>query len=156
MKFKMSTVNPSFVFGPQMFDEDVKDHLNTSCEFVNDLVHASADTKLDKSKQGEYIDVRDVSKAHLLAFQSENTVGKRLGLASEKFDCQDIVDVLNKDFPQLVGKIPVGDEPGNGASVTKPNSKFDTSRTREILGFKFITFEKSIHDTAAQILKRGA
>ena len=31
VKFQLSTVNPVLVFGPQLFEEDVKDTLNTSC-----------------------------------------------------------------------------------------------------------------------------
>lgn len=154
VKFKLSTVNPVYVYGPQMFDEDVKDHLNTSCEIINSLIHTPADSKLDENLHAEYIDVRDVAKAHLLAFQKEETIGQRLGLCGGKFDAQDIVDILNEDFPQLKGKIPTGDNPGRGASVTNTSSTFDNSKSKKILGFKFITLHKSVHDTAAQILKK--
>lgn len=154
VKFKLSTVNPVFVFGPQMFDEDVKDRMNTSCEIVNGLIHSTPEAKLDDGISGDYVDVRDVSKAHLLAFQKDNTVGKRLGLSDGKFDTQDIADILNKDFPQLKNKIAAGDKPGQGAHVTNANSTFDNSKTKELLGFKFIDLEKTIHDTAAQILKK--
>lgn len=154
VKFKLCTVNPVYVFGPQMFDEDVQEHLNTSCEVVNALIHSTPETNLDPSILGDYVDVRDVSKAHLLAFQNENTVGQRLGLADGKFDAQDIADILNENFPQLKNKIATGDKPGQGAHVTDVNSTFDNSKTKEILGFKFIDLQKTIHDTAAQILKK--
>lgn len=154
VKFKLSVVNPVYVYGPQMFDEDVTEHLNTSCEIINSLMHAPADLKLDENLHAEYIDVRDVARAHLLAFQKEEAIGQRLGLCGGKFDAQDLVDILNEDFPQLKGKIPTGDNPGHGASVTNSSSTFDNTRSKKILGFKFKTLKESVHDTAAQILKK--
>ncbi len=35
--FKLSTVNPSYVFGPQAFSSEVTDTLNTSAEIINSV-----------------------------------------------------------------------------------------------------------------------
>lgn len=34
-EFQLSTVNPVYVFGPQLLDEDVTENFNTSCEATN-------------------------------------------------------------------------------------------------------------------------
>ncbi|QLG72908.1 hypothetical protein HG535_0D06170 [Zygotorulaspora mrakii] len=151
LKFKLATVNPVYVFGPQKFDEDVTEHLNTSCEVVNGLLHSSADVPVNNQIRGQYIDVRDVSKAHLLAFQKENTIGKRLGLSVESFVCQDVVDILNEDFPTLKGKLPTGDRKAADAIAF---SSFDTSESKKILGFKFRTLRETVDDMTTQILKK--
>ena len=154
VKFKLSTVNPVYVFGPQRFDEDVKAKLNTSCEFVNSLIHSAPDSPFDPAGiTGGYIDVRDVARAHIMAFQKDETIGQRLILRAGKFSNQDIADILNEDFPCLRGKIPVG-KPNTGVlGVGEQGCVVDNSKTKKILGFEFIDLRKTIHDTAAQILK---
>lgn len=154
VKFKLSTVNPDNVFGPQKFDADVSPKLNTSCELINQVIHTPADAQFDPtSGYGGFVDVRDVAKAHLLAFQNENTINQRLIMHNGKFCSQDIADVLNEDFSCLKGKIPVG-KPHTGALYNSPRGVVvDNSKTKQILGFKFIDLTKSIYDTAAQILK---
>ena len=107
VKFKLSTVMPVNVFGPQMFPEPSKTTLNTSSEIINKLVHTNKDTEWDQFNGG-YIDVRDVSRAHLCAFEKEECAGERLSLFGGMFATQDILDIINDDFPQLKGKIPVG------------------------------------------------
>ncbi|CCF57011.1 hypothetical protein KAFR_0C00150 [Kazachstania africana CBS 2517] len=151
VKFKLATVNPVFVFGPQYFDEDVSTKLNTSCEYVNQLVHAKADDPI-LPVCGGFIDVRDVAKAHILAMQKEELIGQRLLMTGGKFNFQDIVDILNEDFPALQGNIPVG-KPHTGAQHKQIGAKVDNSKTKSLLGFEFRTLKEVIDDTAAQILK---
>ncbi|CAL9733647.1 NADPH-dependent methylglyoxal reductase Gre2p [Monosporozyma servazzii] len=154
VKFKLSIVNPVYVFGPQKFDSDVSAKLNTSCELVNSMIHSAPDAPFDPNGlYGGYIDVRDVAKAHLLAFQKEETIGQRLILHGGKFASQDIADILNEDFPQLNGKIPTGKPKTGTMGVGEKGCTVDNSKTKEILGFEFMTLRQTIHDTAAQILK---
>ncbi|EDO15833.1 hypothetical protein Kpol_1057p21 [Vanderwaltozyma polyspora DSM 70294] len=153
VKFKLTAVNPVYVFGPQLFDEDVKAQLNTSCEFINELVHADPETKIDASVAGNFIDVRDVSKAHLLAFQKQETVGERLILSNGPFGKQDIINVLNKNYPQLKGKIPPSN-PDTDAKIGKNACGVNNEKSKSILGFKFMAFEETVCDTVNQILKK--
>ena len=154
VKFKLSTVNPAYVFGPQKFDDDVTTKLNTSCEFVNSLIHTPPDGPFNPTGiYAGYIDVRDVARAHLIAFQSNEAVGQRLMLYGGKFSSQDIADILNEDFVCLQGQIPVG-KPHTGVLGVGPQGCIiENSKTRKILGFELIDLRKTIHDTAAQILK---
>ena len=102
---------------------------------------------------GSFIDVRDVSRAHLAAFEKPECAGERLILCEDLFCSQDILDTLNEEFPQLHGKIAVG-EPGSGASfLEKSSCKIDNSKTKKLLGFKFNNFKDCIVDTASQMLE---
>ncbi|QHS72711.1 carbonyl reductase (NADPH-dependent) SPAR_D07110 [Saccharomyces paradoxus] len=152
VKFKLTTVNPSLVFGPQLFDEDVQRRLNTSCEIINVLIHTPVDASIP-DLHSIFTDVRDVALAHLYAFQKENTIDKRLVVTNGKFGNQDILDILNKDFPQLRGVIPLG-KPGTGDQVIDRGSTTDNSVTKKIVGFEFTSLHETVHDTAAQILKK--
>lgn len=151
VSFKLTTVNPVLVFGPQRFDEDVKPQLNTSNEAINVPLHSKPGDKLNNS-QGNYIDVRDVAKAHVLAFQRDDLVGERLGLSDSPVNTQGVVEILVEKFPQLKGKIAEGPTPG---VVNKTaGATFDNSHSKKVLGFPFISLGQSVYDVAAQILKK--
>lgn len=152
VKFKLTTVNPVFVLGPQLFDENVSANLNTSCQFINDIVHSTPETELDKNLFGGFIDVRDVSKAHQLAFERDDLIGQRLILSEGRFTMQDFADIINEDFPKLKGKIAVG-KPGSGQDLLKSIAKLDNSKTKRLLGFKFRSLQETVDDTVSQILK---
>ncbi|SMN22756.1 similar to Saccharomyces cerevisiae YOL151W GRE2 3-methylbutanal reductase and NADPH-dependent methylglyoxal reductase (D-lactaldehyde dehydrogenase) [Maudiozyma saulgeensis] len=151
VKFKLSTVNPVYVFGPQNFDSDVKNTLNTSCELINSVIKNGPDAAVSELG-GQFIDVRDVAKAHLYAFQKENTIGKRLLMSNGDFNTQDILNTLNADITSLKGRIPVG-TPSTGVLGGQAGALVDNTKTKEILGFEFISFKQTVDDTASQILK---
>lgn len=150
INFKLSTVNPVFVFGPQLFSENVSGTLNTSCEIINSILKNGKDGAITNDVGGEYIDVRDVAKAHIDAFEREDTIGKRLLMSEGQWSPQSIVNVINKDFPSLNGKIPAS---GPDTKVENKEGSYylDNSSTKKLLGWKFITLDKCIKDTVAQI-----
>ncbi|SMN22858.1 similar to Saccharomyces cerevisiae YOL151W GRE2 3-methylbutanal reductase and NADPH-dependent methylglyoxal reductase (D-lactaldehyde dehydrogenase) [Maudiozyma saulgeensis] len=152
VKFKLSTVNPVHVFGPQVFDSDIKETMNCSCEVINSILKGGPDIPVNPNSRNQFIDVRDIARAHLLAFQRENTIGKRLVLSCGDFNQQDIINVLNTDFPSLRGKVPAGN-PENGILGTHTGAIVDCSKTKEILGFEFIDFKKTVDDTVEQVLR---
>lgn len=152
VKFKLTTVNPCYVFGPQQFDENFRPVLNTSCELIHQLTHAGANATVDNEFVGNFIDVRDVAKAHVAAIQNPGLSGKRLLMISSRFNAQDIYDVMNEDFPELQGKIPKG-HPGTGALHHWEGAVADNTRTKKLLGFPFNPLRKTIDDTVAQIIR---
>lgn len=147
--FTINYVNPSFVFGPQAFDSEVKDSLNTSSEILNNLLKLSPDSPVPPVKGG-FVDVRDVAKAHLVAFEKPIS-NQRLLLNSDRFSGQDLLDVLNADFPELKGKIPVG-EKGAGKAVNDALCKIVNDKTREILGFQLLDLKTTVGDSIKQII----
>ncbi|CCC66867.1 hypothetical protein NCAS_0A03090 [Naumovozyma castellii] len=153
IKFKLTTVNPCYVFGPQLFDENVTAKLNTSCELINKLLHLSAGDAVDNFFVGNFVDVRDVAKAHLLGFENQNLVDKRLLLISSRFNAQDILDIMNEDFKTLEGQLPAG-VPHTGALHQWKGAIADNSKTKELLGFEFIPLKKTIDDMVTQILRK--
>lgn len=148
--FILSTVNPVIVFGPQAFDSEVKETLNTSAEIINNLLKLKPDDPV-LPLNNAFIDVRDVAKAHVVAFESNNAANQRLLLSESKFSSQLVLDLVHKNFPQFKSRIAVG-TPGIYPD-TSGLCKTDNSKTRAIVGFPFIPLEKSVVDTVQQIVK---
>lgn len=148
--FVINYINPSLVFGPQAFDSEVKDSLNTSNEFINSILTLNADSPVPGFKAG-FVDVRDVARAHLVAFEKPIS-NKRLLMNYSRVCGQDVLDVLNEDFPELKGKIPVG-EKGAGKAINDSLCKIVNDETKEILGFPLTDLKTTVDDTVSQILK---
>lgn len=151
-QFKLSVVNPTYVFGPQLKDTDVKGTLNTSAEVINSLLKLKATDEVP-NLQGPFTDVRDSAKAHLFAFENSEAVGQRLLLWEEGFTSQEVLDIIHKHFPELNDKLPKG-TPGSGVKPVGIDDKtaIDNAKTRKLLG-SFINLEKSVVDTVAQVLR---
>lgn len=147
--FVLSTVNPVIVFGPQAFDSEVKETLNTSAEIINSLLKLKPDDKVPILSNA-FIDVRDVAKAHLVAFESDKAANRRLLVCERRYSSQLVLDIIHKHFPQFKSRIPLG-TPGIYPDSSKL-SKMDSSKTNAILGFAFIPLEQSVVDTVQQIV----
>lgn len=146
--FFLSTVNPGYVFGPQAFDEDVSGTLNTSAEIINGLLKLNKTDSVPFYK-GVYIDVRDVAKAHLVAFESDEAKEERLLLTENRFYSQQLLDILHSKLPEYAHNLPVG-KPGQGDPI---GAKVVNEKTRKILGFDFIDLEGTTVDTLKQIIE---
>lgn len=151
-KFNITAVNPVFVFGPQCFDSSATGKLNTSCEFVRKFVNSKPGDEVPATTNGAAIDVRDVAKAHIEPLlNSEKFNGQRLLLSDVRFGNQTLVDILN-EMPELKGKIAEG-TPHRDDDVASKKAKIVNTKTRELLGFEFISIEQSVQDTAEQVLR---
>lgn len=146
-EIKLVSVNPVWVFGPQAFESEVSEKLNASNEIINTLTKLGPEEEFEKDKGG-FIDVRDVARAHLAALEDDETIGKRLYLTNGKFSAQHILDVLHRKFGL---KVPLG-KPGSGDIEIQSLAKTTNEKTRNVLNYEFILFEKMIVDTVQQLL----
>ncbi|KAF7999610.1 hypothetical protein HF325_006286 [Metschnikowia pulcherrima] len=148
-EYTLNVINPVYVFGPQAFDAEVKEELNVSAEVINKLLKLQPDSPLPDVKGG-FVDVRDVAKAHVAAFENGFNK-KRLLLYSEKFTAQKLLNILNGHFDSLKGKLPKGDP--ELADQDPAGAKLDNSQTRQLLNFPFVDLETSAIDSVTQIIK---
>ncbi|SCU80129.1 LAMI_0B00914g1_1 [Lachancea mirantina] len=168
INFTLTTVNPPYVMGPQMFDWGVqRGTLNTSAEIVSKAVHLAPDFEgpFDTPK-GLAVDVRDVALLHVLPLRNEKLAGQRLfpvsGTGQKSKDYEDgswnlqrTLDILNKNFPELRGKIPKGKIIDNKPYLAN-HSSFNNDITTKLTGVEFKPFEETIVDSAKQILEVGS
>lgn len=145
--FGLTTVNPSYVFGPAITPGTV----NLSNEFlVNGALATKPDTPVSQEPAQMWVDVRDVAKAHISAL-SRDLDNQRLMLCVSKFCNQDLLDVVNNGVPVLKGKIASG-KPGSGEETNKSGFQFNNEKTRKALNYDWITLDKSVVDFANQWL----
>lgn len=147
--FTVNFVNPVYVFGPQAFDSEVKPELNFSAEILNSILKLTPDSEVPQ-QQGGFVDVRDVAKAHLVAFE-KGFSNERLFLVSGRYSGQDLLDIVNDNYPSIRGKIPIG-KPGTGKEVAASRCKLDNSKTRTLLGFPLIDLKTSVLDSLNQVI----
>ncbi|CUM66625.1 uncharacterized protein PRCAT00004296001 [Priceomyces carsonii] len=146
--FTLSTINPVYVFGPQAFDQNAKGTLNTSAEIIQTLLGLKPNDPVP-DVSGQFIDVRDVARAHIEAFEKDSLSGKRLLLSEANFNDQILLNIINEKFPKLAHKLPVGKPEATNLSL----AVVDNTATKSLLGFKFNDLETCVIDTVNQYLR---
>lgn len=144
--FDIATVNPAVIFGPPKQQVRSADQLNTSTAMFYNLLIGKQQSL---GAAGNFVDVRDVAKTHLLALTKEKAGGNRFISNSDKgaFTWQDVVDVLHDKLPGddiVKTRVPRG-YPETGVSVKQMG--FSNKKARELLGQSFTPFEVSVLDT---------
>lgn len=153
VNFQGTTVNPPLVLGPVLQEvTDIK-NLNTSNEIIYEKVlKAKEDPNADYTEfTHTWVDVRDVALAHILPLENPKLQGQRLFVTPGYFSIQAILDIANKNIPELRGKIPVG-KPGTGLDNVKNIYQIDNKKTNSLLGIKYHTLQESITDTLNSLI----
>lgn len=145
------SVNPVYVFGPQAYENEVSDTLNTSNELIHGLLKLGPEGKFDNDKGG-FVDVRDVAKAHLAALEEDKLVGKRLYMTNGKFSVQMLLDIVNSKIPSFKGKVPTGN-PGSGPDDISTMAKTSNAATRQLLGIEWVSLTDCVIDVVDQIIR---
>ena len=145
--FTVSTVHPVYVFGPQAFDLEAKGELNLTNGIVSSLLALKADQNGEvPTTSGPFVDVRDVAAAHIIEIEKPSN-GLRVITYSEGFSSQKILNIINKNFPELnlIKGTPTENLSG-GENV-------DDAKSKAYLGLKNITLEKSVVDLIKQFVE---
>ncbi|KAI0461283.1 hypothetical protein LJB42_000949 [Komagataella kurtzmanii] len=155
-KFSLTTILPPFVFGPQKFSSSAaKGTLNTSAEIVNKFLsteYPSADKFFDAPTHLS-VDVRDVALYHVLPLEIDALTNKRLFTVQSKFSGQRILNILNENFPELKGKIAVGQPEKTAQNEAANGPEYNNSLTVALGGVEFRSLETTIIDSVKQILE---
>ncbi|CAH6720879.1 NADPH-dependent methylglyoxal reductase Gre2p [[Candida] jaroonii] len=149
VKFTLNTVCPTLIFGPQAFDANVRQNLNSSVKFLTNLVDQGPDAEIF-AFDGTYVDVRDVAKVHVHAFESDVTNFRYLPM-TENYSFQTCADIINEKIPSLKGKAAIG-KPGSGLDVANRVYPWDNSKTMAYVENP-ISLEQSVLDTINQYIE---
>ncbi|KAK6460302.1 dihydroflavonol-4-reductase [Scheffersomyces coipomensis] len=146
--FKVTTILPAYVFGPQAFESGVK-NLNLTAAMVANAL------KLNKTDPipvvtGVNIDVRDIALAHILGFEKEEAAGERLFGVSGRFIYDEIVDDIRTNFKEFDDQLPRTKK--ISSDFYDQWVKFNDVKSRKILGIKYIPLEKTVVDSITQVL----
>ncbi|KAK6462769.1 protein induced by osmotic stress [Scheffersomyces coipomensis] len=145
--FELSTVLPGYVFGPQAFESGVA-NLNLTAAYLASALQLKKDDKIPAAG-GLSVDVRDIALAHILAFENKEAAGKRLVGYGNRFNFQQVVDIIRRNFKDLVNTLPVAEFAPDFFDSYVP---YGDVESRKALGIDYIKFEKTVVDQIAQIL----
>lgn len=110
---------------------------------------------------GAYVDVRDVAKMHIWAYEHPKEAdGERFISAGGFGPGQAAADILRELYPDANDRIPKG-EPGKGYTgygegfVEFPEGAAGTvnEKAKKVMGIEFITFHDSVRDTVKEFEK---
>ncbi|CAH6719906.1 putative NADPH-dependent methylglyoxal reductase Grp2p [[Candida] jaroonii] len=150
VKFSLNTIAPTLVIGPQAYASGVKETFNFSVELLNSLLKMKPDSKMPVF-DGNFVDVRDVAKLHLHAFESDVENFCYLPITNH-FSIQTCADIIRERFPSLRDTVPVG-TPGTGKDLYNKSPRWDNKRTMAHLENP-IQLEQSVFDTIDQIVNK--
>lgn len=89
--------------------------------------------------------MRDLALAHVKAIEIPEAANKRFFITAGYFCNKQIADIIRKNFPEYEKELPAPDVKG-GDFPKEGLYKYDNSRTVNVLGIKFRSFEESIVD----------
>ncbi|RCK64033.1 putative NADPH-dependent methylglyoxal reductase GRP2 [Candida viswanathii] len=148
--FELVVVNPSWVFGPKAYDFDPK-RFNSSNELIDDVLKLNhGNNSTFENVAGGFISVNDIAKVQVYAIESDELVNKRLLMQNGFFTTQLLLDVVNKNFPEL--DLPKGN-PGTEAEEFKKLAKVSNNATKKLLPWEFESLESIVVATVKQILE---
>ena len=85
LSWDLVIINPTYVFGPTIHEISALDQLNTSNKFFFDSVLTGKNPQELADFQGWWVDVRDVSLAHVKAIEVEEAGGSRFIINSDNY-----------------------------------------------------------------------
>ncbi len=162
-RWTLATINPGFVLGPSL----TKRADSTSIDFMMNMINGKLKTGVPKLSFG-IVDVRDVAKAHIKAFENDNANGRYI-LVNESKNMKQIADILFKKYsdkfsiPRMELPTPLmfifGPMQGLSWKYIKRNIgldlNFDNTKSKNELGIEYLKTEKTLFDHAEQIINSG-
>ena len=147
--FSIATICPPMVYGPPIHVVSKLENLNTSSADIYRLINGS-EKEVPPTQFYAFVDVRDVARAHRLAYEKSAAAGQRFFITSGRYSYQDICDILREKVPEVRERTPVG-KPGSGTSGEV--YKVSNEKAKEMLGMTFMSLEDSVVDTARRLLE---
>lgn len=139
------------VYGPGLQSLQ-KDKINTSSK--NFAVLISSPKEMPPTRLPLYVDVRDLAKAHVLALERPQSIGKRLPVCAGNVFWDQAVELLRKERPQLASRLPP--QPKESEQACKgPLATLDVSAAKEALGLaSYHSSRDTILDSVDDLLAR--
>jgi NADPH-dependent methylglyoxal reductase len=145
--FTLSAIDPPWIFGPNF--NGIKDlkHLNESTHALWSIIDGE---KIPPTEFAGFADVRDIAKAHVLAYEKDAAQGERF-LVGSHFDYQTAAHGLLLDLPELKGRVP---EEAKEAGNIDEFYVVDGSKAEKVLGLKYTPLRVTVKDCISQLLEK--
>lgn len=150
------TVCPPLVLGPVVHHLASLESINTSNDRVVQLLRGGwKDGIPSQGPVSLWIDVRDVARAHVAAFENPAVAGKRLFTTPGLFSNSDIAAIVREKFPEFGDKVPGPEVKGGERPDEDKTFKWNTDETDSLLKLEWIGLEKSISDLVTSLKAHG-
>ena len=153
-RFDLATINNTYTFGPIPRSLESLKQINTSNVRIHNLMTGKMRDKIEPTAPVfTFVDARDVALAHVRAMTVPEAGGKRFYIVGGFFSNPKLANIIRFAHPELQDKLP---SPNVEDDFPQDHWKFDTTRSRQILGLEYTPLEKSVRDTVESILKAQA
>ncbi|KAK2796497.1 hypothetical protein FQN50_009542 [Emmonsiellopsis sp. PD_5] len=150
--FTISTINPPVVIGPVVHYLASLSTINTSNERIRDLITGAARSKCPPTGMHFWVDVRDLALAHVLAAEVPEAAGKRFFVTAGKFSNREMAEVIAREFPELKGKVPEGEEALKSGDYPEGGVwGYDNSRSKNVLGLEYRPLRETVVDAVKSL-----
>lgn len=158
--FELAVINPALVIGPSLSGD-----LGESNKAISLLV--TGKMPITVPLQFGYVDVRDVAVAHILAMQNSASNGERFALSEKDLWYKDVASLLRSNGFNKAPKINLPKWAAKFLALFSNEIKFalptigrvrsvkNTTKAKDILGWKPRPAEESILEIAEQIKELG-
>jgi len=146
--FDIVSLCPVMIYGPIAHQISSFSDLGESAAAFYEIVAGKSEIEYKSYDLcHQYVDVRDVAIAHILAFENPKASNQRYLISKGDYDWQEVADHAHKHFPNKAkAKL------GNPGKYHEPNHCVDNSKSRTHLGLTYRPKEETYHDTIKQIL----
>ncbi|OBT72478.1 hypothetical protein VF21_08508 [Pseudogymnoascus sp. 05NY08] len=155
--FDMTVINPDVVIGPMLQNVSTPQKINETNRITMYNVLDGTTTGVEAWGLPFYhfVDVRDVSRAHVLSLDSPAASNQRVALVHGLITPQLVVNIIRKNFPELKSKVPEG----NPSQIVPDGielSRWDNKKSYQVFekNWTYRDLETSVVDTVSDILKR--
>jgi len=133
---ELVTINPVAVFGP-IRSADVRTSVGVIAQLLGGKVPLAPNAGL------QFVDVRDVSRAHIAAMETSEAAGQRYALAGDFFTLLDTAAILKDAFPAYASKLPSRQIPGFLVRLLSPFNSDLKTMSYELDKRRFVSGDKA-------------
>ncbi|KAI0074846.1 NAD-P-binding protein [Panus rudis PR-1116 ss-1] len=150
-KWDVVALNPPYVFGPIIHEVNDVDHLNESMDnWYKNTLKGAADQETLANYGSNWVDVRDVAKATVLALQKDEAGGNRITISAGVWKWQDWVNAARKISPA----VPVGNQNYKPENAVH-DVVLDATKSVKLLGMTYRSMEETTHDILENFTQKG-
>ncbi|EJF59007.1 NAD(P)-binding protein [Dichomitus squalens] len=151
LEWDLVTLQSPFIFGPIVHEAPSLDKFGGSPRIWYDNVVGGKANEDTLTKLGfDFVDVRDLARAHVLSLTVPEAAGQRFIIRASEFVYQQFVDAARK----FSDKVPVGYPSYNLADATF-YARYSNEKSKKVLGLQYRSLEETTKDTIVDFESRG-
>ncbi|KAI1186429.1 3-beta hydroxysteroid dehydrogenase/isomerase family protein [Nemania serpens] len=142
--FTLTTLNPPMVYGPVIHALSGLESINTSNARFVSLLKGSPSTPCPPTVNYLFVDVRDLSLAHVLALEKAEAANQRFLVTAGNYSNAEIAQVIGEEYPEYKGRMPIGEALKSGERPATGVNGYDNRKSIDVLGMQYRPLKESV------------